>query len=126
LDVTDSLPMPRRTGLLVAIENMTSAALSVIERPLQSPKPNTAEVLSAYCLQQQRSRRMRIRRLNTIDPMEGHPLPSGRVALVEFDAIRDLFDGITVEIDLEFVHPFRMKTGTGHGAGDRMANIDHE
>ena len=38
LDVTDSLPMPRCTGLLVAIENMTSGALSVSERPFQSPK----------------------------------------------------------------------------------------
>jgi hypothetical protein len=69
---------------------------------------------------------MRIRRLNTIDPMEGHPLHSGRVALVEFNAIRDLLDGVTVKVDFEFVHPFRMKTGTGHGASDRMANIDHE
>src|SRR5260370_39269295 len=58
--------------------------------------------------------------------MEAHPLPSSRVALVEFDAIRDLLDGVAVKIDLELVHLFRMETGAGHGARDRVANIDNK
>src|SRR5258708_15098368 len=58
--------------------------------------------------------------------MEAHPLPSSRVALVEFDAIRDLLDGVAIKIDLELVHPFRMETGAGHGAHDRVANIDNK
>jgi hypothetical protein len=54
------------------------------------------------------------------------PLRSVRIALVEFDAIGDLLDGVAVEVDLEFIHALRMEAGTGHGPGDRMANIDHE
>jgi hypothetical protein len=42
--VTDSLPIPTRTGAFAAIENMTSGALSVSERPFHSAKLNTAGV----------------------------------------------------------------------------------
>jgi hypothetical protein len=40
------------------------------------------------------------------------------------NAIRDLLDGVAVKIDLELVHPFRMETGAGYGARDRVANIE--
>jgi len=43
-DVTESLPIPRRIGAFAAIENITSGALSVSERPFHSAKPNTAGV----------------------------------------------------------------------------------
>ena len=69
---------------------------------------------------------MGICRLRPVDPMEGQPLCSVRITRVEFDAIGDFLDGVAVEVDLEFVHALRMKAGTGLGAGDRMANIDHE
>lgn len=44
LEVTDSLPIPRLTGVLAAMENMTLGALSVSERPFHSRKPNEAGV----------------------------------------------------------------------------------
>ena len=43
-EVTDSLPIPRRTGVFAARENMTSGALSVSERPFHSTNPNAAGV----------------------------------------------------------------------------------
>jgi hypothetical protein len=42
--VTDSLPIPSRTGVFAAMLNITSGALSVSERPFYSAKPNTAGV----------------------------------------------------------------------------------
>jgi hypothetical protein len=44
LEVTDSLPMPKLTGVFSAKENITLGALSVRDRPFQSAKPNTAGV----------------------------------------------------------------------------------
>jgi hypothetical protein len=44
LRVTDSLPMPRRIGVLAAVESITSGALSVSARPFHSAKPNEAGV----------------------------------------------------------------------------------
>lgn len=41
LRVTDSLPIPRRTGVLSANENITSGALSLSDRPFHTAKPNT-------------------------------------------------------------------------------------
>ncbi len=43
-DVTDSLPMPSPMGAFAAMENMTSGALSVSDRPFHSARPNTAGV----------------------------------------------------------------------------------
>lgn len=43
-EVTDSLPIPSRTGAFAARENMTSGALSVRERPFHPANPNTAGV----------------------------------------------------------------------------------
>ncbi|MGP6192183.1 MAG: hypothetical protein ACLPSH_19415 [Vulcanimicrobiaceae bacterium] len=48
LDVTDSLPIPRRTGAFDAKENMTSGALSVSARPFHSAKPKVAGVATVY------------------------------------------------------------------------------
>ena len=47
-DVTDSLPMPRLTGAFAAMENMTSGALSIKDRPFQSENPNPAAVPTSY------------------------------------------------------------------------------
>lgn len=40
-EATDSLAIPRRTGVFAARENMTLGALSVSERPFHSANPNT-------------------------------------------------------------------------------------
>ena len=45
--MTDSFPIPRRTGVLAAMLNITSGALSVKERPFHSTKPNAASVPSS-------------------------------------------------------------------------------
>lgn len=42
--VTGSLSIPRRTGVLAGMENMTSGALSVGERPFHAAKPNEADL----------------------------------------------------------------------------------
>jgi hypothetical protein len=50
--VTDSLPIPRETGVLAAMENMTLGALSVSDRPFQElkskPPFDVARVRLAY------------------------------------------------------------------------------
>jgi len=48
LKVTDSLPIPIRTGVFDAIVSMISGALSVSERPFHSMKPNAAGGPTVY------------------------------------------------------------------------------
>jgi hypothetical protein len=43
-EVTESLPIPRRTGAFAAMENMPSGALSESERPFHPANPNAAGV----------------------------------------------------------------------------------
>ncbi len=46
--VTDSLPIPRLTGMFAARLNITSGALSVSERPFHPANPNVAGVQTVY------------------------------------------------------------------------------
>ena len=48
LAVSDSLPMPRPTGVFAAMLNITSGVLSVNERPFHSANPNAAGVPTWY------------------------------------------------------------------------------
>jgi hypothetical protein len=47
------------------------------------------------------------------------------VAIIEREAVRHLFNGVAVEIDLEFVHTFRMVAGDFR-ISEGVANVDHE
>ena len=47
------------------------------------------------------------------------------VALIERETVRNLFNGIAVDIDLEFVHALRMVAGNC-GLSERVADIDGE
>ncbi len=53
-------------------------------------------------------------------------LIAGLVALAEGEAISDVFDGIAVEIDFEFIHAFRVITRRRNGAEDGVADVDQE
>jgi hypothetical protein len=46
------------------------------------------------------------------------------IAFFKFEAICDLLDRITVEINFEFVHPFRMVAGRRDGSEDGVADVD--
>ena len=48
------------------------------------------------------------------------------VALVERNAVGDIFDRIAVEIYFEFVHSFGMVPGHGNGSENGVTHIDHK
>ena len=54
---------------------------------------------------------MRVGRIFTPDTAHNVALPSVRVTLLEGEPVGQIFDGISIEIDLEFVHAFGMVAG---------------
>ena len=70
--------------------------------------------------------RIGIGSLDPCDSPQYKSLPALRVAIVEGQTIREIFDGIAVEIDLEFVHSLWVVARSRDVARDGMTDVDHE
>ncbi len=70
--------------------------------------------------------RARIDRFGAGNAAEDEELLSSRVGLIESNAVSELLDGISVEIDFEFIHPFRMVTRAGNFPKNGVANVNYE
>jgi hypothetical protein len=70
--------------------------------------------------------RIRIDGPSTPDTPEDEALPTLAIALIKGNAVGHILDGVAIEVDLEFVHAFRMVARRRDGTGNRMANINHE
>jgi hypothetical protein len=68
----------------------------------------------------------RIGGLGSADATEDIVLGALLIQLGERKAVRDIFDRVTVEVDLEFVHAFGVVAGHWNRPEDGMANIDDE
>ncbi len=64
--------------------------------------------------------------LGACDATQHKALLAGGVAFVEGDAVGEVFDGVAVEIHLEFVHALRMIARGRNVAGDRVTDVDHK
>ena len=70
--------------------------------------------------------RLGIDSLDARDEAQHQALLAVRVTFVESYPVGEVFDGITVEIDLEFVHSLRVVARSGDVARDRVTNVHHE
>jgi hypothetical protein len=82
--------------------------------------------LAGLPLGEDRAHGIRIDGRGAADAPQNQALPARRVTLVESDPVGQVLDRIAVEVDLEFVHTFRVVARRSDRAADRVADIDDE